>query len=300
MLTASLARHARVLTENRYHNGHPDLLVQGVYADNAVRSGTEGVEIKTTRNAGGAVDTHGARDQWLCVFVYRVDNHSEPVRARDPMTFTGVYLGNVTVDDFRRNPRGELGTRTATLHQEGIRKLRSSWGLLPGLTVRRESRQLWDGLSSHVEIEDVLLNAYALVAHRLRGGQGRACACEWIEYRSLAGRQDGAHQVSQEGLRFEAGMRRKVALGLPRWRGGNHVAKRLVRVRAAKPARLPTPEVILHSPFHRLAVHKPGLPHGARHDADIAELLVSGLGAVSASERHGQSDYLPAALQSSV
>ena len=127
MLTASLARHARVLTENRYHNGHPDLLVQGVYADNAVRSGTEGVEIKTTRNAGGAVDTHGARDQWLCVFVYRVDNRSEPVRARAPMTFTGVYLGNVTVNDFRRNARGELGTRTATLHQEGIRKLRSSW-----------------------------------------------------------------------------------------------------------------------------------------------------------------------------
>ena len=30
-------------------------------------------------------------------------------------------------DDFRRNPRGELGTRTATLHAEGIRKLRESW-----------------------------------------------------------------------------------------------------------------------------------------------------------------------------
>ena len=127
MLTASLARHSRVLTENRYHNGHPDLLVQGQYADNAVRAGSEGVEVKTTRKAGGAVDTHGARDQWLCVFVYKVDNRSEPVRAREPMTFTEVYLGNVTVDDFRRNPRGELGTRTATLHQEGIRKLRSNW-----------------------------------------------------------------------------------------------------------------------------------------------------------------------------
>lgn len=127
MLTASLARHARVLTENRFHNGHPDLLVQGVYTDNAVRSGSEGVEVKTTRKAGGAVDTHGARDQWLCVFVYTVDNTSEPVRARKPMSFTEVYLGNVTVDDFRRNPRGELGTRTATLHQEGIRRLRSNW-----------------------------------------------------------------------------------------------------------------------------------------------------------------------------
>ena len=127
MLTASLARHSRALTENRYHNGHPDLIVQGVYPDNAVKAGSDGVEVKTTRKAGGAVDTHGARKQWLCVFVYRVDTESEPARDRVPMTFTELYLGHVTIGDFRRNPRGELGTRTATLHKDGIRKLRDSW-----------------------------------------------------------------------------------------------------------------------------------------------------------------------------
>lgn len=127
MLTASLAKHARSLTVNCYFNGHPDLVVRGVYPANAVKSGAEGVEIKTTRKKGGAVDTHGARDQWMCVFVYDVDNQSEPARDRKPMTFTEVYLGNVTVDDFRRNPRGELGTRTATLHREGIEKLRQNW-----------------------------------------------------------------------------------------------------------------------------------------------------------------------------
>ena len=37
MLTASIAKHSRVLTENRYFNGHPDLLVQGYYADNSER-----------------------------------------------------------------------------------------------------------------------------------------------------------------------------------------------------------------------------------------------------------------------
>jgi hypothetical protein len=61
MLTASLAKHSRVLVENRYFNGHPDLVVQGVYAGNAVKAGKDGVEIKTTRKAGGAVDTHGAK-----------------------------------------------------------------------------------------------------------------------------------------------------------------------------------------------------------------------------------------------
>ena len=127
MQTASLAKHSRVLRENQYHNGHPDLVVQGVYARNAVKAGTEGVEVKTTRKAGGAVDTHGARDQWMCVFVYRVDVESQPAIDRQPMTFTETYLGYVTIEDFRKNPRSELGTRTATLHKDGIQKLRESW-----------------------------------------------------------------------------------------------------------------------------------------------------------------------------
>lgn len=127
MMTASLAKHSRTLTENTYFNGHPDLVVQGVYADNAIRAGSEGVEVKTTRKKGGAVDTHGAREQWMCVFVYVVDNVTEPAADRAPMTFTEVYLAHVIVDDFRRNARGELGTRTATLHREGVKKLREQW-----------------------------------------------------------------------------------------------------------------------------------------------------------------------------
>lgn len=127
MLTSSLAKHSRTLTVNRYHNGHPDLVVKGVYPDNRVKAGSEGVEIKTTRKRGGAVDTHGARDQWMCVFVYDVDTVTEPARDRSPMTSHEIYLGHVTRADFRRNPRGELGTRTATLHREGIEKLRQGW-----------------------------------------------------------------------------------------------------------------------------------------------------------------------------
>ena len=127
MLTASLAKHSRSLTENKYFDGHPDLVVQGLYPGNSVKAGTDGIEIKTTRKAGGAVDTHGARDQWMCVFVYEIDSATEPAVERKPMTFTEIYLGEVTVEDFRRNPRGELGTRTATLHREGILKLRNNW-----------------------------------------------------------------------------------------------------------------------------------------------------------------------------
>lgn len=127
MLTASLAKHSRVLTENKFFNGHPDLIVKGVYAGDAVQSGTDGVEVKTTRKRGGAVDMHGARDQWLCVFVYAVDNASEPARSRAPLEITEIYVAQVTKEDFRKNARGELGTRTATLHKQGMAKLRSNW-----------------------------------------------------------------------------------------------------------------------------------------------------------------------------
>jgi len=127
MLTSSLAKHSRTLTVNTYHNGHPDLIVRGVYPDDGIKAGSEGVEIKTTLKRGGAVDTHGARDQWMCVFVYDVDKATEPARDRRPMTFQEVYLAQVVRADFRKNRRGELGTRTATLHRKGIEKLRQSW-----------------------------------------------------------------------------------------------------------------------------------------------------------------------------
>jgi hypothetical protein len=127
MVTASLAKFSRALVENRHFNGHPDLIVRGKYVNDTVAAGEEGVEIKTTRKAGGAVDTHGERAQWMCVFVYEVDCTTEPAADRLPMRFTEVYLAHVDEADFRKNARGNLGTRTATLHREGIAKLRAGW-----------------------------------------------------------------------------------------------------------------------------------------------------------------------------
>ena len=127
MTTASLAKHSRSLTQNRYHNGHPDLIVRGRFANDSVKAGDQGVEIKTTVKKGGAVDTHGAREQWLCIFVYKVDNKTEPAIDRLALKFTEVYLSHVQTDDFRKNERGELGTRTATPHKEGMEKIRKNW-----------------------------------------------------------------------------------------------------------------------------------------------------------------------------
>lgn len=126
-LTASLAKHSRALRENGYFNGHPDLVVQGRYANDSVKAGEYGVEIKSTKKTGGAVDFHGARKQWLATFVYEVDTKTEPASDRLPMRFREVYLGQVVPDDFRHNDRGELGTRTATLDKDGLAKYRQHW-----------------------------------------------------------------------------------------------------------------------------------------------------------------------------
>ena len=122
-----MAAHSRSLVQNTFFHGHPDLVVIGRYPNNKVKAGVDGVEIKTTRKAGGAVDTHGARDQWMCVFVYEIDQKTEPAKDRRPLRFTEVYLAKVETIDFRKNPRGELGTRTATLDRAGIVKLRAGW-----------------------------------------------------------------------------------------------------------------------------------------------------------------------------
>ena len=124
LLSSSVARHSRALVENNYPNGHPDLLRRGAYADDAVRSGSEGVEVKATNKRGGAVDTHGARDQWMSVFVYEAPRRGD---ATTPLMFREVYLGQVLATQFRRNARGELGTRTATLDASGIAGLRGAW-----------------------------------------------------------------------------------------------------------------------------------------------------------------------------
>lgn len=127
MLSASIAKHSRALTQNRHHNGHPDLIRKHAYPNDSIKAGKHGVEIKCTRKKGGQVDTHGAREQWLCVVVYAVDKSDVSPARRQALKFTEVYVGRVKKSDFRKNERGELGTRTATVHGLAMKRFRSNW-----------------------------------------------------------------------------------------------------------------------------------------------------------------------------
>lgn len=75
-----------------------------------------------------AVDTQGARTQTLGVFVYEVDNDRvKGASDREPLVFREVHISQVSAEDFRKNPGGELGTRTATLDKEGIARFCEGW-----------------------------------------------------------------------------------------------------------------------------------------------------------------------------
>uniref|UniRef100_A0A7C9JEV0 Restriction endonuclease n=1 Tax=Muribaculaceae bacterium Z82 TaxID=2304548 RepID=A0A7C9JEV0_9BACT len=138
ILGYSLASKSRQLIVNACHNGHPDLLPTGIYPNNACHNAEEGVEVKATVNDNGAVDMHGARPAWLCTFVYNFDkNPATPLSQRKPLSFSQIFLAKVELGDFRKNERGELGTRTATLSASGLAKYRpEGW-----LFLDEESRQ---------------------------------------------------------------------------------------------------------------------------------------------------------------
>jgi hypothetical protein len=42
LLTASMSKHSRSLTQNKYFNGHPDLVVKGAYPNDSVKAGNRG------------------------------------------------------------------------------------------------------------------------------------------------------------------------------------------------------------------------------------------------------------------
>jgi hypothetical protein len=128
LMAEAIANHASGLVKNSAANGHPDLLPAGRYPGDKAPSAEDGLEIKVTKKPGGAVDMHGARPAWYCVLRYEADYETEPIVDRAPTRFTHIWIAHLDADDFRMNPRGELGTRTATPHREGVQKLRA--GLL--------------------------------------------------------------------------------------------------------------------------------------------------------------------------
>jgi len=122
-----MAQHCLGMVKNTYHNGHPDLVPVGVYDDDAVLHGDQGVEVKGSRYASGW-QGHNAEDTWLMVFVFDVNspNDTDPVR---PFRFRRVLGAQLEREDWSEAGRNENSRRTptASVLATGVEKMEANW-----------------------------------------------------------------------------------------------------------------------------------------------------------------------------
>jgi hypothetical protein len=123
---ATITKYCHTLVKNQYHNGHPDLIPIGRYEGNAVLHGTEGIEIKASRNRSGW-QGHNAEDVWLMVFVFDANSQrdSKP-RAFRFVTVVGAYLSK---SDWSESGRSSTSRRTptASVLKSGHAKMMQNW-----------------------------------------------------------------------------------------------------------------------------------------------------------------------------
>ncbi|HHE72799.1 MAG TPA: hypothetical protein ENL34_11030 [Chloroflexi bacterium] len=127
VLVKEIDRASKSLVRNTKVGGHPDLLPVGVYDDTSVLRGTDGIEIKSSKQRGGW-QGHNPEAGWVMVFRYIIDIQTEPPEARRPTEIVQILAANLELSDW--NFSGRLGrsrrTITASINKDGVHKLRSN------------------------------------------------------------------------------------------------------------------------------------------------------------------------------
>jgi len=127
VLVKNLADHSATLVRNIRIGGHPDLIPVGLYPDDTVLRGAEGIEVKASKQSGGW-QGHNPEAGWLMVFRYMVDTKTEPVEARAPMQFVEVLAARLEEADWSFSGRSGASRRTitASINRDGMAKLRAN------------------------------------------------------------------------------------------------------------------------------------------------------------------------------
>ena len=123
------------LEANLKVGGHPDLLPKGQYSSDLVLKGNEGIEVKSSIQAGGR-QGHNPEDCWLMIFRYAVGEQEEGVKL--PLTFIEILCAKVERSDWSFSGRrgSSRRTPTASITASGVEKLRRNFLYrLPGVGV---------------------------------------------------------------------------------------------------------------------------------------------------------------------
>jgi hypothetical protein len=125
-VASRLAAASRRLVVNAYHNGYPDLIVQGQYARDRVQHG-EGLEVKATRSDSNW-QSHGPRGGWFVWVQFALDDRDDvALFNREPTQVQTVMVAELSAEDWSWQPAGEgrIRSGTASVKASGRLKLRA-------------------------------------------------------------------------------------------------------------------------------------------------------------------------------
>ena len=127
---SAVDRHCPTVAKNRYHNGHPDLIVRGKHPDDAVQYCDEGIEVKASRYVK-SWQGHNAENCWLMVVMFEGNGPRDEYLKIAPMPFrfTGVVGAQLTKADWQFAGRSETSRRTitASVKDSGYQKMMANW-----------------------------------------------------------------------------------------------------------------------------------------------------------------------------
>ncbi len=129
-MNSGIPKHCPTIVKNRFHNGHPDLVPKGMYEGDSAQHGTDGIEVKGSRQRG-QWQGHNPEKSWLMVFVF--DSNVAPDLLDEvpprPFRFLAVLCAQMEVSDWGFSGRGESSRRTPTAgtNASGTEKLRRNW-----------------------------------------------------------------------------------------------------------------------------------------------------------------------------
>lgn len=129
-MTTTIPKHCPTIAKNTYHNGYPDLLPKGVYANDSQLHAEHGFEVKGSRYWKGW-QGHNLEACWLLVFVFasnRPTDHGKGVLPQ-PFSFIKVVGEKLETSDWQFAGRTSTSRRTitATVLPSGFQKMESNW-----------------------------------------------------------------------------------------------------------------------------------------------------------------------------
>jgi hypothetical protein len=129
-MNMSIPKHCNTLVKNQYHNGHPDLIPNGRFLDNAIQYTNEGIEVKGSRHSSGW-QGHNPESVWLMVFHFDSNTANDKNKGipPKPFCFKAVYAAQLEENDWTFSGRSDTSRRTitASVNRSGVDKMKANW-----------------------------------------------------------------------------------------------------------------------------------------------------------------------------